>query len=48
MFQKTKKPKFKVIVVKMKDALNVTHTGKFKETLDFVMNAKEEESASNK
>ena len=48
MFQKTKKPKFKVIVVKMKDAVNVTHTGKFKNTLDFVMNAKEVESASDK
>jgi KRAB domain-containing zinc finger protein len=45
---KTKKPKFKVIVVKMKDAVNVTHTGKFKDTLDFMMSAKEVESASDK
>jgi hypothetical protein len=48
MFQKTKKPKFKVIVVKMKDAENMTHTGKFRETLGLVMNAKEKELASNK
>jgi hypothetical protein len=48
MFQKTKKPKFKVIVVKMKDAENMTHTGKFKEALDLVMNAKEEQLPSNK
>jgi len=48
MFQKTKKPKFKVIVVKMKDAVNMSHTGKFKETLDLVMNTKEEEVASEK
>jgi hypothetical protein len=48
MFQKTKKPKYKVIVVKMNDAVNTSHTGKFKETLDLVMNAKEEELASEK
>jgi hypothetical protein len=48
MFQKTKKPKFKVIVVKVKDAVNIPHTLKFKETLDLVMNAKEEELASEK
>jgi hypothetical protein len=48
MFQKTKKPKFKLIVVKMKDAENMTHARKFKETLDLVMNAKEEELASDK
>jgi hypothetical protein len=48
MFQKTKEPKFKVVIVKMKDAGNMTHTAKFRETLDLVMNIKEEELASNK
>jgi hypothetical protein len=48
MFQKTKKPKYKVVIVKMKDAVNMAHTAKFKETLDLVMNAKEEELASSK
>jgi hypothetical protein len=32
----------------MKDAVNMTNTGKFKETLDLVVNAKEEELASDK
>jgi hypothetical protein len=48
MFQNTKKPKYKVVIVKMKDAVNMTHTAKFKKALDLVMNAKEEELASNK
>jgi hypothetical protein len=48
MFQKTKKPKYKLIVVKMKDAVNMTHTGRFKENLDLVMNAKEDELAADK
>jgi hypothetical protein len=47
MFQKTKKPKFKVVIVKMKDAVNMTHAAKFRETLDLMVNAKEE-LASNK
>jgi hypothetical protein len=48
LFQKTKKPNFKVIVVKVKDAVNMSHPGKFKETLDLAMKVKEEELASKK
>jgi RNase P protein component len=48
MFQKTKKPKYKVVIVKMKDAGNVTHSAKFKKALDLMMNAKEEDLASNR
>jgi hypothetical protein len=47
MFQKTKKPKFKVVIVKVKDAMNMTQTAKFRKALDLVMTAKQEELTSN-
>jgi hypothetical protein len=37
MFQEEEKPKFRVVIVKMKDAVNMTHTTKFRKALDLVM-----------
>jgi hypothetical protein len=37
MFQKRENPKVKVVIVKMKDAVNKTHTAKFRRASDLVM-----------
>jgi hypothetical protein len=40
IFQKSKKPEYKVVVVKVKDAMKMTHTAKFRKALDVMMNAR--------
>jgi hypothetical protein len=47
IFQKTEEPKYKVVIVKVKDAVKMTRTAKFRKSLDVEMNARKMDLALN-